>query len=125
MMIDLFFAGGLLFMLPLTVLAVLVLGVALKASMTIRSRGEDASSWSRILFHLGLLAFVLGILSQAIGLYQMMTAIEAAGDVSPAIVMGGLKVSSIAPIYGLIIFIMAILLRLTLDVGSQQKARMA
>lgn len=114
-MTDLLVAGGLLFTLPLTVLAAAVIGIAIRTAVSIRMGGANQAFWTRLLFHVGLFALVLGILSQAIGLYQMMSAIEAVGNVSPAIVMGGLKVSMIAPLFGLIILLAAMLLRFGLE----------
>jgi hypothetical protein len=57
---------------------------------------------------------MLGILSQAVGLFQMMNVVEQMGGVSPALLAGGLKVSMLAPIYGASIFVAAILLRLAI-----------
>lgn len=62
----------------------------------------------------GSLSFMLGILAQAIGIYQALIAIQAAGDVSPAIIFGGFKVSMIAPMYGLIIFVLTLIIWLVL-----------
>ena len=58
----------------------------------------------------GVIALVTGILGQMIGLYSAFTAIEAAADISPAILAGGLSVSMITPIYGMAIFIVSYLL---------------
>lgn len=80
-----------------------------------KGRGAETAFWSRLLFHLGLFAFVLGVLSQAISLYQMMGVIERVGGASPAIVMGGLRVSLIAPFYGIGIFLAAMLFRFALE----------
>lgn len=123
-MIDLFFAGGPLFMFPLTLVALAVLAAAVRGGLSIR-QGRDPSFWSRLVFHLGLFAFVLGILSQAISLYQMMGAIQAAGDVAPAIVMGGLRVSLIAPFYAIGIFLAALLLRFVLDAAARSSIERA
>ena len=62
----------------------------------------------------GSLAFMLGILAQAIGIYQALIAIQAAGDVSPALIFGGFKVSLIAPLYGLFIFVITLIIWLVL-----------
>ena len=113
-MIDLFMAGGPTFMLPLTIVAAAVLFAAIRGGMAAQSSAA-LTIWMRLLFHLGLFAFILGILSQAVSLYQMMGAIEAAGDVSPAIVMGGLRVSLIAPFFGIGIFLAAMLFRFSLE----------
>jgi biopolymer transport protein ExbB/TolQ len=55
------------------------------------------NSW--VLF-LGSFGFLLGIFGQMIGLFQAMRAIESAGDISPALIAGGFKVSLLAPLYG-------------------------
>lgn len=72
----------------------------------------------------GSLAFMLGILAQAIGLYQAMSAIQAAGDVSPALLAGGFQVSMIAPIYGILIFIISLIIYLVVNLlqNSQKSA---
>jgi len=56
----------------------------------------------------GLFSAVMGFLGQMIGLYQAFKAIEEMGNVSQAMLMGGLKVSSITTIYGLIVFAIAL-----------------
>lgn len=56
--------------------------------------------------HAAVFLLVMGVLSQAMGLYQALSAIEGVGgSVSPALVAGGLKVSFIAPIFGLLAFL--------------------
>lgn len=65
---------------------------------------------------LGLFAMITGILGQLIGLYQAFSAIEGAGDVSPALVMGGLKVSMITTIYGIIIYLISLFIWFLLSV---------
>ena len=103
-MIDLLVRGGLWFTLPLTVIAfavVVAAGWAGHALMTGRGTGAFGK---RMVFHLGLFGLVLGLLGQAIALYEAMAAIEAMGSVSPALLAGGLRVSLIAPMYGLGIF---------------------
>lgn len=124
-MMDLLVAGGLLFTVPLTILAVGVVVIAIRAGLSIRTQRETASFWSTLLFHVGLFALMLGILSQAIGLYQMMSVIEEVGGASPAIVMGGLKVSMIAPLFGLVIFLTAMLCRIALDLWQRGGAAAA
>jgi hypothetical protein len=53
---------------------------------------------------LGLLALAIGFLGQLVGLYAAFEGIEAMGGVSQAMLVGGLKVSSITAIYGLLIY---------------------
>lgn len=58
----------------------------------------------------GLFGLIFGILGQLIGLYQAFGAIQQMGEVSPAILAGGLKVSMISALYGFVIFIIAYLM---------------
>lgn len=122
-MIDLLNAGGLTFTIPLSLLAIAVLVIGIRGTVSISKSGESAAFWMRMLFHVGLFSFVLGIFSQGLGLYQAMSAIEAVGNVSPALLMGGLKVSMIAPLFGLTIFLVAMLLRLGLDLASRRTTK--
>lgn len=57
----------------------------------------------------GSVALATGLLSQIVGIVQALNAIIEAADVSPAIIMGGAKVSFFAPIYGFIVFIFSML----------------
>jgi len=96
-------------MLPLAVLAGLAVLIALKKGFDVfLADSGDAQSHRKAVnavLQLGIFCFFFGVLSQAVGLYQALGAIVAAGDVSPALIFGGLRVSFIAPIFGLIIFL--------------------
>lgn len=121
-MIDLLVRGGLWFTLPLTVIAfavVVAAGWAGHALMTGRGTGAFGK---RMVFHLGLFGLVLGLLGQSIALYEAMAAIEAMGSVSPALLAGGLRVSLIAPMYGLGIFTTALLCWLALHLVAKNAA---
>jgi hypothetical protein len=63
-------------------------------------------SISETIFFLGSFAFLFGIFYQIIGMIQALKAIEAAGDISMALIAGGLKVSLIAPMYGFVLFLL-------------------
>lgn len=119
-MIELLVAGNLYFTLPLVLVAAAVIAVAGRAAVTIGTNRGDTSSGMRTLFHLGLFAFVFGLVSQGTSLYQMMGAIQEVGAVSPAIVAGGLRVSFIVPLFGLYIFAAALLLRFVLELWAKR-----
>lgn len=114
-MIDLLVRGNLAFTLPLVAVAIAVLGSAGRAALLSGDRSELRSFWTRMVFHLGLFALVFGLFSQALSLYQMMRAIEAAGDINPALMYGGLKVSLICPLFGIGIAVTALVLWLALQ----------
>ncbi len=106
-MIDLFYMGG-----PLFMSLISICHLAMFVAIIMHFRGANALTYVR---ELGLLALALGILGQLIGLFEAFKAIEMMGDVSPAMLAGGLKVSSITTLYGLVGFIIS---RIYLMVGN-------
>jgi membrane-anchored glycerophosphoryl diester phosphodiesterase (GDPDase) len=113
-MVDLLIRGGVWFTLPLTVLAVVVIAVAAWDAWAILRRNETRPRRRRLLVQLGLFGFIFGLLGHALSLYEMMQAVERVDGVSPALVAGGLRVSFIVPIFGLLVFAGAALLALLL-----------
>ena len=105
-----YFSAGGMFMMPLTLLAVVIVILIIKEALSISKTGGDTGRSMRgiyLILQLGLLSFFLGILSQALGLMGALQIIEEVGGVSSSMLAGGLKVSMIASIYGLIILIVA------------------
>jgi len=70
---------------------------------------------------IGTFALVTGILGNLIGLYGAFSAIEEAGNVAPAILMGGLKVSMITTLYGILIFLLSLLIWFIADLIVAKK----
>jgi len=97
-MLEIFYMGGPLFMSILTLLLVAVLICAWK--------------YPEWLKEAGLLALAIGILGQIIGLYSAFQYMEASGGVSQEVMAGGLRVSSITTAYGLIIYVISLVLRI-------------
>lgn len=64
---------------------------------------------------LGLFIMVVGILGQLIGLFEAFQGIEQMGGVSPAMLAGGLKVSMITTLYGVISFVISFIIWFVLD----------
>ena len=82
-MLDLFFAGGPVFMALLALLGLAALILALKKAkdVTDESRHESAQTAQiNLVLHLGIFSFFLGILAQAISLMQAFQAIEQVED---------------------------------------------
>ena len=95
--------GGMFGMMVITICALLALILTVVKAYDVFAKGNiDKKGLSGILFF-GSMAPLTGIIWQMIGMMQAFTAIQQAGDVSPAIIMGGLKVSMIAPLYGLLV----------------------
>ena len=70
---------------------------------------EKKDSYLRPILILGSLSLVMGILSQVLGIYEVLGAIAEAGDISPSMVMEGLRVSFITPICGMIVMVISYL----------------
>lgn len=58
----------------------------------------------------GSLAFLLGILGQVLGMFEALNVIGEMRDVSATMIAAGLRVSFIAPLYGFVLFILAVIL---------------
>ena len=95
-MVDLFLQGGALTMSILTFLLICVVIASSKKQKIVKA--------------IGLLAFIVGLLSSVLGLYSAFSVIEQVGNASPSIVAGGLKVAFTNLIYGLTIFVISLVL---------------
>ena len=61
---------------------------------------------------IGIAAFVVSILWTLLGLYQAFGAIMRAPDISPIVIFGGLRVSLISTIYGMVIYLISLIIRI-------------
>jgi hypothetical protein len=106
-LVELFMTGGPLFMFIISVIGGLMTVYAVKGIVMVfvKKNYKEASINYIILY--GSLALIIGILAQAIGLFEAFGVIQEVGDIAPALIAGGLKVSMIAPLYGTIYFIIA------------------
>jgi len=122
---DWFVMGGSLFMSILTILLVIIVAVSVYFAAAIASgkasEKENFKQQLRYIKSLGLFTMITGILGQLIGLFSAFTAIEAAGDVSPAMLAGGLKISLITTLTGIVIYLISILIWFLLDMYYQKK----
>ncbi|PLX06524.1 MAG: hypothetical protein C0598_13575 [Marinilabiliales bacterium] len=111
---DLFYMGGPLFMSILTILLIIVVFWIIFHFVKYYSSSKvDKVQTLRLLKYgrsVGLFALVTGILGQLIGIYMAFSAIEMARDISPAIVFGGIKISMITTLYGILIYLISLLL---------------
>ncbi len=116
-MYRLFNEGGPLFMGLLTLILLLVFVQAVRARMKFTSGGKAKEFRAQLGYvrSLGLLGFVTGLFGQLMGLYQALSFIQEVGDVSPTMLAGGLKVSIITTLYGILILVISLLLSMVLD----------
>jgi len=118
-MLHYFYEGGTLFMSILSILLLFNLSLAAYFAMLLYSgKVSDPGKFRYRLSYirsLGLLIMVVGILGQLIGLFDAFKAIEQMGGVSPAMLAGGLKVSMITTLYGVISFVISFLIWFILD----------
>lgn len=108
-LIDLFYEGGPLFMSIITIWGIGMLVFSVQKIIHFFVQQKFTQNGLGLILLFGSLAIVTGFLGQAIGMLAAFDAIEAAGDISPALIAGGLKVSMITPLYGTVIFIFSLI----------------
>lgn len=104
--IELHIEGGILFM---GILSILLIGVLATGIMSFIKKDNY---WLSVCQEVGLFALVWGIFGQVLGLFDAFQAIEMIGEVSQALLAGGLKISSYTTIYGFLIFLISKLIKL-------------
>ncbi len=109
-----FFQAGGPYMWLLLAIGIVILVLAITTGIrlfgaTSRQKPQLEQSTNSILFWGGF-SVILGFFAHFYGIYQAMQAIQAAADISPAIVAGGYAVSIITILTGLFIFMVAALI---------------
>lgn len=92
-MMNLFYEGGPLFMSLLTISFASGIYFAIK-------RKDD------LVASISLFSLVLGVFAQLIGLYSAFLALGDMSNISPQMLYGGLRISMISTLYGILIFIL-------------------
>ncbi len=100
MFLNVFVEGGLLFTLPITILTLVTIYVFVQGYKTIENRQKCIAQIAA----LSTFALSLGVLGQVLGLMDGFKMIEQVEGISPQILAGGLRVSSISTLFGLIAF---------------------
>ena len=102
--------GGIYFMLPIYIMWIVVIFFSIKFLLNYSSKNKDSKKLAKqnsLIIFIGSFAFLFGLLGQIIGLYGALQAIQAAGDISPALMAGGLRVSFLAPLYGFVLLLIS------------------
>ena len=97
-MFELFHLGGIPWMTALTIILLTLLLAAWKAPAWVKEIGK--------------IALVVGVVSILIDFYAVAGAISVAGDISQSVIWGGLRVALISPIYGFIIYLVSLVIRI-------------
>ena len=97
-MFQLFLEGGVWGM---TLLTLELIGLLLA--------GWKAPAWVK---EIGLLAMITGIVYTLLGYSQALGVVQQAGDISLSLLAGGLRVGCIPFIYGLLIYILSLVIRM-------------
>jgi len=95
--------GGPLFMYTTLTLLIVIIALLVRDFLKPTTRNKTITLVSSI----SLFALVWGFLGQMIGLITAFDAIEAAGDISPAMLAGGLKIAILSPLFGMVVFLIA------------------
>ena len=94
---QLFVEGGLVWMICISLFLIAIFIAAWKAPRWVKE--------------IGIGALVFAIFGTLAGLAQMFDAIQMFGDISPAVICGGLKVTLIPTFYGLIVYFVSLIIR--------------
>src|SRR5687767_13433339 len=118
-LIDTYVAGGVEYMHPLTLLFLLNLGI-LGYFVFLRLKGEvRPMKWIEAIKQISGVALAFGTFGTLAGFFQAFDALEHMETVVPfQVIMGGLKVALINILYGLIIFLISMLLYIILKLRA-------
>lgn len=95
--------GGPLFMYTTLFILIIIIALLTRGFVKPTTRKKTITLVSSI----SLFVLVWGFLGQMLGLIGAFDAVQAAGDVAPSILAGGLKVAILSPLFGMIVFLIA------------------
>ena len=94
---QLFVEGGLVWMIGISLFLIALFIAAWKAPRWVKE--------------IGIGALVFAIFGTLLGLAQVLQVIQMIGDISPAVICAGLKVTLISTFYGLIVYFVSLIIR--------------
>ena len=111
--------GGIVFMVPLSILLTINIGLVIYSIFRL-SQKRDVSKFVEAVRQIGVLAAVFGAASTILGLFQAFGALSRGNQVWPfQVIMGGMRVAVITAMYGLFIFCFSLLSYIILKLSSK------
>lgn len=109
-LIDLHFDGGPIFMIPLSLMLIVIIGLVIYSILGLVKKKSLVTKYVEAIKQIGAMAAVFGALSTLIGLMQAFNYLENSTEVTPfQVIMGGMKVAIVTALYGLFIFFVSML----------------
>jgi len=116
--------GGTVFMAPITLLALIIIGIAAYILISSFQKKQISDQWLESIKQIGGLAAVWGTWSTLIGLLQAFNAIENSPEEIPfRVICGGMKVALLTVLYGVLVYCFALLFYIILKMFRIGKAR--
>lgn len=103
MVVKHLFVGGPTFMSVIYAMWIVVIFIVIKFLINYFSDKKDLQKLTKlnsIILFVGSFAFLTGLFGQMIGMYGALACVYEAGDISPALIAGGIGVSLICALYG-------------------------
>lgn len=99
--------GGPFQMTLILLLFILMLILVVITALKLKKSGLQFSKHLSLINQVGLLALVIGLFGQLIGLIQVFDAFESLGNINPAVFAGGIKLTLLPPVFGGFTFLLA------------------
>ena len=114
--------GGIVFMVPLSILLTINIGLVIYSIFGLTQK-RDVSKFIEAVRQIGVLAAAFGAASTILGLFQAFGALSRPNQVWPfEVIMGGMRVAVITAMYGLFIFCLSFLSYIILKLTSKNSA---
>jgi hypothetical protein len=110
--------GGIWFMVPLSVMAVIIIALLLYVVTRLAGKKTLHPFWLESIKQIGGLAAAWGTFWTIAGLFQAFDALESSPDVIPfPVICGGMKVALLTVLYGLLIYIGSLIAYISVKLG--------
>lgn len=108
-----FIEGGPFFMTLHYIMWILVILFTIRFLRNYYSQNRNSKKlekFNQTIIFIGVFGLLISFFYRTAGIYGALAAIEVAQDISPALLVGGLRVSLIAPLYSFFLFLITILI---------------